>query len=312
MKAIREEFDEILKHVSKSIDGIINIDNELLFNSFGIIKQKIYDLIYKTLLYIPISENAKMQYLEHINFMFTKKEYYSNDCITTIGINNYNDLNYIINEHIEFLNKVLDSYSIEIGKKVRENKPGPIIFLTQYIHHLKRLSILKDFGIKDNSIERPFDEFFIATIENELLLQKELNTVFQKQDIKPSKKQALTTYNWLSNPDKELPVLYDRMKERFIAKTDFESFRAIFTGQPVQSITNKLNWLYDNTLLAYFLSTIVELKKISKKSFFAKAKYCFNDIEELKQSKLNYKTFNTKSNYKPKDYQLIDDLLKGL
>jgi hypothetical protein len=312
MKAIRKEFVEILKPISITIDEIINIDIEELFDSFGTIKQKIYNLIYKNILYIPISENAKMLYLEHINFMFTEKKYYSNDNITVIGINNYNDLNYIVDEHIEFINKTLDSFSKEIGKKARENKDGIINFLNQYIYELKRLSILKEFGIRDISKERPFDDFYLATIENELLLQKELNSVSQKQDTKPSKKKALTTYIWLSNSDKELPVLYNRMKEKFLAETDFESFRAIFTGQPVQSV-NPIRWHDNNASELLYFNHTIRSKVNPVKNLYQRMKSCFIQSDG-NLFNANFKNLfqNIDINLSENKQQAINELIENL
>lgn len=136
-----------------------------------------------------------------------------------------------------------------------------------------------------------------------------LNTViFNKQDTK----KELTTYQWLTDPEKELPELselYKRMNGKFIAETDFESFRAIFTGQPVQSIT-KLKWLAGSAMLAYFIDSIRNKMPLAT-DMWETAKHCFEKSKSLKQSQQSYLK-NKINNGKPKKFKLIDELLTNL
>jgi len=135
----------------------------------------------------------------------------------------------------------------------------------------------------------------------------------QKQQNKQQKQQQ-NTYQWLTNPDKELPELYNRMiKGKIISQIDFPAFRSIFTDQPVQSIATKIQWLADGVLLAYFIDSIRNKLPMAT-DVWSVAKHCFNNAGSLKQSRENYqnnKTGNNKTG-KPKQHKLIDDLLKDL
>jgi|JFJP01.1.fsa_nt_gi CHAT domain-containing protein len=129
----------------------------------------------------------------------------------------------------------------------------------------------------------------------------------QKQQSKQQKQQQ-KTYQWLINPDKELPELYNRMNGKFIAEIDFPAFRSIFTGQPVQNIATKIQWLADDVLLAYFIDSIRDkITKPKTTDVWSVAKHCFENAESLKQSRGNYQ--NNKTGL-PKHHKLIDDLLK--
>jgi hypothetical protein len=128
------------------------------------------------------------------------------------------------------------------------------------------------------------------------------------ENISPKSKKQYT-YKWLSNPEKELPKLYNLMNRKYIADIDYKDFRAIFSDQPIDSIKHKLKWISEPVLLAYFIYHIKELGKISKLKFVIKAKYCFENAESLKQSSYNYQ--NNKTGL-PKDYYLIENLLKDL
>jgi len=145
----------------------------------------------------------------------------------------------------------------------------------------------------------------------------EINTDFLKwledrksklTDDEKLKRKELTSYHWLTNPDKELLELYKRMNGKFIAQIDFPAFGAIFTGQPVTSITNKLKWLKSSALLAYFIDSIGN--HIAFADFWSVAKYCFENADSLKQSKQNY--LNNKKTGKPQGHNQIDDLLTDL
>lgn len=130
----------------------------------------------------------------------------------------------------------------------------------------------------------------------------------QKQQNKQQKQQQ-KTYQWLINPDKELPELFKRMiNGKFIAEIDFPAFSAIFTGQPVQSIATKIQWFSDGVLLAYFIDSIRNKLPMAT-DVWSVAKRCFENADSLKQSQYNYSTVGTGL---PKQHKLIDDLLKDL
>jgi len=92
---------------------------------------------------------------------------------------------------------------------------------------------------------------------------------------KPTKdKDMPTTYIWHTNSVEELPKLYNLMNGKFIAETDFESFRAIFTGQPIQS-TKPLRWHDDNASELLYFNHSLRNKVNPVKNLYQRMKSCF-------------------------------------
>lgn len=126
-------------------------------------------------------------------------------------------------------------------------------------------------------------------------------------------KQQKKTYQWQSNPDKEIPELYSLMINQYkliASDTKPEQFKAIFTGQPIDSV-KPIKWLAKKNLLAYFIDHPIFINKLPLNTdYWAKAKYCFQGANSLVQSKNNY--LNNKTlNGKPTNYIIIDELLNS-
>jgi hypothetical protein len=166
---------------------------------------------------------------------------------------------------------------------------------------LKNIDILVDCISTISYFQEIFDFYHLALENKEIII--ELPNRKQKQ------KQQQNSYQWLIKPDKELPELYNRMiKGKIISQIDFPAFRSIFTGQPVESIATKIQWLADGVLLAYFIDSIRNKLPMAT-DVWSVAKQCFENASSLKQSQYNYSTVGTG---KPKQHKLIDDLLKDL
>ena len=84
------------------------------------------------------------------------------------------------------------------------------------------------------------------------------------RSIKNKPKESIC-YIWQNNPDKELPELCRLMidKYKLIApETTYEQFKAIFTGQPIQSI-EPIKWHQENASeLLYFFDRLEQLDNI--------------------------------------------------
>jgi|GEM_PF-5590099 len=151
---------------------------------------------------------------------------------------------------------------------------------------------------------------FITTFE---LLAENISIRLEKysnQSDQPQKKTLEPiTYQWTKQPGTQLPILYQRLiSGGFIdPETTPETFTACFTGQPVESITEKIHWLESKVLLSYFVDSLIRFDKIPKTKFWSIAEKVFADAANLKQAKGNFKSYG-----EPGGYEKIDDILKQL
>jgi hypothetical protein len=132
----------------------------------------------------------------------------------------------------------------------------------------------------------------------------------KKRTKSPPKK---TSYVWQNEPDKELPELYSLMINNYkliAPETTIEQFKAIFTGQPIESI-NPIRWIGSNRLLAYFLESLFSGQ--DWQSIAGNGKHFKNkrgkllNANDLSGAKKGYIDFG-----KPNDYQNIDLILKAI
>jgi len=151
------------------------------------------------------------------------------------------------------------------------------------------------------------DEIVIQEIKKQLPELKEELSFLQSEY---SKLRNRTSYEWTSNPDIELPVIYSNLyKQGLICpKTTQEQFINAFSNKPASTIT-PITWIGQKNLLVYFLDSLYKKEKIPTHSqLWATAKICFTDVKHLAQLKENY--FGNKSG-KPKGHEVIDLLLKN-
>ena len=93
--------------------------------------------------------------------------------------------------------------------------------------------------------------------------------------------QKMTSYYWENDPDNELPELFKLMtiEYKLIAQdTPFESFKAIFTGQPIVEGFEPVRW-HDSTAteLLYLIDKFEKTNNIkyNNRSDYQKLKACF-------------------------------------
>jgi len=129
--------------------------------------------------------------------------------------------------------------------------------------------------------------------------------------VKKIPEKSNISYQWQSNPDKELPELYNKMKGKFIDNaTTLEQFKAIFSGEPVENII-PLKWIHSNRLLAYFLDQSFrgrEWQSIAGNGkFFLNRKGKILTANDLSKAKKDYTDYG-----EPKGHEKIDQILKEI
>jgi hypothetical protein len=127
-----------------------------------------------------------------------------------------------------------------------------------------------------------------------------------------TKQQKKTSYKWQGKPD-ELPELYKLMIDKYKLigpDTTLEQFRAVFTGQPIESI-NPIKWTSSNRLLAYFLDSAfigVNWQSIAGNgNLFLNSNGKQLDANDLSVAKRNFIEYG-----KPKGYENIDLILNTI
>jgi hypothetical protein len=107
--------------------------------------------------------------------------------------------------------------------------------------------------------------------------------------------------------DIQLQTLYKALINEYIhSKTTFEQFKAVFTTQPVETIT-KIDWLKEPVLLAYFIDNLFDKKYIRRHP----KKWKILDIVFTKAENLKQITENYKNNQRgqPLNHSEIDKLI---
>ncbi|PCJ81104.1 MAG: hypothetical protein COA49_07320 [Bacteroidetes bacterium] len=148
------------------------------------------------------------------------------------------------------------------------------------------------------------DEIVIQEIKKQMPYLEEELSYLQAEYSKLSKK---TSYEWIANPDKELPAIYNNLKvnELICPKTTQEQFINAFSKREATTI-KPIQWIGKKNLLAYFIDSLFENNKISSTSrIWATAIICFTDAKNLAQLKENYRG---NKQGKPKEFSIIDRL----
>lgn len=151
-------------------------------------------------------------------------------------------------------------------------------------------------------------DFFLNAISYSYLKNKKLDRT----------KISLSSYQWQTNPDIELPELYSLMigKYKLIAPdTTLEQFTATFTGQPTEFII-PIKWHQENASeLLYFIEKLGQSNNIEynpKKADYQKMTACFvkPDGKPFKAVWKSLKT-NIEINLSPDKQKAIDELVNN-
>lgn len=146
------------------------------------------------------------------------------------------------------------------------------------------------FGARRNEDLKEFidNEAWITVMQ---LLNKEYK---RKSDQKTTSSKI--TYKWQGKPDKDLPELYNKMRDEYkliAPETTLNQFKAIFTGQPIDSI-EPIKW-HDNTAseLLYFIKRLrINLIESKKQNDYNQMIACFV-LPDGEPFKANFRQLNT-------------------
>lgn len=137
------------------------------------------------------------------------------------------------------------------------------------------------------------------------------NKITEKTTPKQKKK---TSYVWQNNPDKELPDLYSLMidKYKLIAPgTTYDQFKAIFTGQPIESI-EPIKWNQDNASELLYFNQAITNKVNNVWNIYQRLSACFvkpdGEQFDVAWKSLNY---NISISLSPDKQRAIDELVNN-
>lgn len=151
------------------------------------------------------------------------------------------------------------------------------------------------------------DEIVIQEIKKQMPYLEEELSFLQAEYGKLSKK---TSYEWIANPDKELPAIYNLVihSKLICPTTTQEQFINVFSKKEASTI-KPIKWIKQKNLLAYFIDSLFENNKIPTTTrMWATAIICFTDAKNLAQLKENYRS---NINKKPKGFSAIDVLFEN-
>ena len=222
---------------------------------------------------LPLSDKGR-NYLWFISFcQFYDEPVLSENGKTTYGIQTEWQLQRFIeqfkNNFKKLRLKAVEKWTDELN---RIEPSEAVAKIDKQLYELRKKELLADIGADGlNDWGRWLQKYFSNEIDHQ-----------QKRPTrKPPKQQKKTSYVWQGNPDKELPELYRLMidKYKLIApETTLEQFKAVFTGQAIESI-NPIKWHQDNASeLLYFIDGLQQTNNIvhnPKRADYQKLKACF-------------------------------------
>ena len=152
----------------------------------------------------------------------------------------------------------------------------------------------------------------VEKIRPELL---EMEAYFSNLLVKPQKQQKKTSYVWQSNPDTELKELYKLMIDiyKLIApETTYEQFKAIFTGQSIESI-EPIKWHQDNASELLYFNEAIKNKVNNVWHIYQRLAACFVKPDGKPFNKV-WKSLKTNIgiNLSPDKQKAIDELVRKL
>ena len=156
-----------------------------------------------------------------------------------------------------------------------------------------------------------YNKASVEKIRPELL---EMEAYFTNLLTKGTKQQQKTSYVWQNNPDEELPELYKLMidKYKLIApETTLEQFKAVFTGQAIESI-NPIKWHQDNASELLYFNEAIQAKVDNVWHIYQRLAACFvkPDGKPFNAVWKSLKT-NLEINLSPDKQKAIDELVRN-
>lgn len=218
---------------------------------------------------IPLSDKGK-NYLWFISFcQFYDEPVLSENDKTTYGIQTEWQLQRFIEQFKKNFQKLrlkaVEKWTDELN---RIEPSEAVAKIDKQLYELRKKELLADIGADGLN---DWDKWLQKYLSNEIDYQQ------KKPTRKPPKQQKKTSYQWQSNPDKELPELYSLMinKYKLIAsETTYGQFEAVFTGQPIESI-NPIKWHQDNASELLYFNEAIKNKVNDVWHIYQRLEACF-------------------------------------
>ncbi len=255
---------------------------------------------------IPLSDKGK-NYLWFISFcQFYDEPVLSENDKTTYGI----QTEWQLQRFIERFKKNFQKLRLKAVEKWTDelNRIEPseaVAKIDKQLYELRKKELLADIGADGLN---DWDKWLQKYLSNEIDYQQ------KKPTRKPPKQQKKTSYVWQSNPNKELPELYSLMinKYKLIApETTPEQFKAIFTGQSIESI-NPIKWHQDNASELLYFNEAIKNKVNNVWHIYQRLAACFVKPDGMQFNAVwkSLKT-NIEINLSPDKQKAIDELVRN-
>jgi hypothetical protein len=218
---------------------------------------------------IPLSDKGK-NYLWYISFcQFYDEPVLSENGKTTYGIQTEWQLQRFIEQFKKNFQKLRLRAVEKWTDELKNIEPQEAVAkIDKTLYQLIKKELLAEIGADGLN---DWDRWLQKYLSNEINYQ-------QKKPIrKPPKQQKKTSYVWQNNPDKELPELYSLMinKYKLIApETTPEQFKAVFTGQAIESI-NPIKWHQDNASELLYFNEAIKNKVNDVWHIYQRLEACF-------------------------------------
>jgi hypothetical protein len=189
---------------------------------------------------------------------------------------------------------------------------------TQFHSIERKLQYIESLNIKPPKQSLTESPLFEQTTFNAKMNFYEFTKAYTKKIRTAIGGQNKTSYVWQSNPDEELPELYRLLLNEYklIAReTTYEQFKAVFTGQPIESI-NPIKWHQDNASeVLYFITRLEQTVNIMhnpKRADYLRLEKCFVKPDE-KPFNVKWKSLKTdlEINLSKDKQNAIDELVEN-
>lgn len=259
---------------------------------------------------LPLSDKGKNYIWLNSYCQFYDEPVLSEDGSTTYGIHSEWQLQRFIEKfkyNFQQLRlKGIEKWTDELNNFERSDAVEKI---DKQLYNLRKKELLAEIGGKELN---KWEKWSIKYLSHEIDHQQ------KRPARKPLKQQKKTSYVWQGNPDIDLPELHSLMikKYRLIApETTLKQFKAIFTGQPIESI-KPIKWHQDNASeLLYFISKLESSNNVVhnlKNSDYQRIRHCFvkPDGEQFKVVWKSLKT-NLEINLSTDKQLMINELISN-
>ena len=218
---------------------------------------------------IPLSDKGK-NYLWYISFcQFYDEPILSENGKTTYGI----QTEWQLQRFIEQFKKNFQKLRLKAVEKWTDElnniePPEAVAKIDKQLYQLRKKELLAEIGADGLN---DWDRWLQKYLSNEIDHQQ------KRPARKPPKQQKKTSYVWQSNQEKELPELFSLMidKYKLIApETTYEQFKAVFTGQPIESI-NPIKWHQDNASELLYFNEAIKNKVNDVWHIYQRLEACF-------------------------------------